>query len=52
MSDVEELPPSKLGTKEHWDEVYRREVGVFEVCLYVECERLLMGCLRPARLSS
>jgi len=22
MSAEEELPPSKLGTKEHWDEVY------------------------------
>jgi EEF1A lysine methyltransferase 2 len=28
MSD-EELPPSRLGTKEHWDEVYKREVDVF-----------------------
>nr|XP_019048758.1 hypothetical protein I302_02532 [Kwoniella bestiolae CBS 10118]OCF27688.1 hypothetical protein I302_02532 [Kwoniella bestiolae CBS 10118] len=25
----EELPPSKLGTKTHWDEVYEREVRVF-----------------------
>ncbi|WWC58164.1 uncharacterized protein I303_100700 [Kwoniella dejecticola CBS 10117] len=25
----EELPPSKLGTKSHWDEVYEREVRVF-----------------------
>ncbi|KAK8845596.1 hypothetical protein IAR55_006312 [Kwoniella newhampshirensis] len=29
MSD-DELPPSKLGTKEHWDMVYEREVRVFE----------------------
>ncbi|WWC99205.1 hypothetical protein V866_006100 [Kwoniella sp. B9012] len=28
MAD-EELPPSKLGTKSHWDEVYEREVRVF-----------------------
>nr|XP_019014531.1 uncharacterized protein I206_00613 [Kwoniella pini CBS 10737]OCF53312.1 hypothetical protein I206_00613 [Kwoniella pini CBS 10737] len=26
----EELPPSKLGTKGHWDEVYEREVRVFK----------------------
>lgn len=26
----EELPPSKLGTKEHWDMVYERENRVFE----------------------
>ncbi|GFZ51969.1 hypothetical protein JCM24511_09739 [Saitozyma sp. JCM 24511] len=26
----EELPPSKLGTKEHWDMVYQREVRVFD----------------------
>ncbi|WVR03569.1 hypothetical protein IAU60_000561 [Kwoniella sp. DSM 27419] len=25
----EELPPSRLGTKEHWDSVYEREVRVF-----------------------
>jgi hypothetical protein len=30
MSVDEELPPSKLGTKEYWDKVYEREVGVFE----------------------
>lgn len=30
MSTDEELPPSKLGTKEYWDKVYEREVGVFE----------------------
>jgi hypothetical protein len=30
MSTEEELPPSKLGTKEYWDKVYEREVGVFE----------------------
>jgi hypothetical protein len=30
MSADEELPPSKLGTKEYWDKVYEREVGVFE----------------------
>ncbi|WVQ80954.1 hypothetical protein IAT38_003061 [Cryptococcus sp. DSM 104549] len=29
MAD-EELPPSKLGTKEHWDMVYEREVRVFD----------------------
>ncbi|ODN88058.1 hypothetical protein L198_06804 [Cryptococcus wingfieldii CBS 7118] len=29
---VEELPPSKLGTKEHWDSVYEREVRVFDDC--------------------
>ncbi|WWD22544.1 hypothetical protein CI109_107037 [Kwoniella shandongensis] len=29
MSD-DELPPSKLGTKEHWDMVYEREVRVFD----------------------
>lgn len=29
MSEGEELPPSKLGTKSHWDMVYEREVGVF-----------------------
>lgn len=29
MSTEEELPPSKLGTKEYWDKVYEREVGVF-----------------------
>ncbi|WRT63800.1 uncharacterized protein IL334_000725 [Kwoniella shivajii] len=28
MAD-EELPPSKLGTKSHWDDVYEREVRVF-----------------------
>ncbi|KGB78199.1 hypothetical protein CNBG_3761 [Cryptococcus deuterogattii R265] len=26
---VDELPPSRLGTKEHWDDVYEREVNVF-----------------------
>lgn len=26
----EELTPSKLGTKEHWDMVYERENRVFE----------------------
>lgn len=30
MSVDEELPPSKLGTKEYWDKVYEREVDVFE----------------------
>ncbi|KAJ9096450.1 hypothetical protein QFC21_005272 [Naganishia friedmannii] len=30
MSTEEELPPSKLGTKEYWDKVYEREVGVFQ----------------------
>ncbi|EIM20569.1 S-adenosyl-L-methionine-dependent methyltransferase [Wallemia mellicola CBS 633.66] len=30
MSSVEDLPSSKLGTKEHWDEVYEREVENFE----------------------
>jgi hypothetical protein len=30
MSD-DELPPSRLGTKDHWDEVYKREVNVFRV---------------------
>lgn len=30
MSADEELPPSKLGTKEYWDKVYEREVGVFQ----------------------
>ncbi|KAL7419456.1 Protein-lysine N-methyltransferase efm4 [Cryptotrichosporon argae] len=29
MAD-EELPPSKLGTKAHWDEVYERENRVFD----------------------
>ncbi|WVF65954.1 hypothetical protein IAT40_000692 [Kwoniella sp. CBS 6097] len=28
MAD-EELPPSKLGTKDHWDSVYEREVRVY-----------------------
>lgn len=27
---VEELPPSKLGTKAHWDAVYERENRVFQ----------------------
>ncbi|WVN89208.1 uncharacterized protein L203_104426 [Cryptococcus depauperatus CBS 7841] len=27
---VEELPPSKLGTKEYWDSIYDREVRVFD----------------------
>ncbi|GAA5972044.1 hypothetical protein JCM11641_002469 [Rhodosporidiobolus odoratus] len=27
---LEELPPSKLGTKDHWDDVYRREVKTFK----------------------
>ncbi|ORY29309.1 hypothetical protein BCR39DRAFT_532226 [Naematelia encephala] len=30
MSEIEELPPSRLGTKEHWDKVYEREVQNFE----------------------
>ncbi|GAA5875746.1 hypothetical protein JCM8547_007056 [Rhodosporidiobolus lusitaniae] len=27
---LEELPASKLGTKEHWDDVYQREVKMFK----------------------
>lgn len=29
----EELPASKLGTKEHWDMVYERETKEYEVSL-------------------
>lgn len=28
---TEELPASKLGTKEHWDMVYERETKEYEV---------------------
>lgn len=31
----EELPASKLGTKEHWDMVYERETKEYEVGLQV-----------------
>lgn len=30
---TEELPASKLGTKEHWDMVYERETKEYEVGL-------------------
>lgn len=30
---TEELPASKLGTKEHWDMVYERETKEYEVRL-------------------
>ncbi|EOR00435.1 N-lysine methyltransferase see1 [Wallemia ichthyophaga EXF-994] len=30
MAQVEDLPSSRLGTKEHWDDVYEREVNNFE----------------------
>ncbi|SHO80050.1 Similar to S.cerevisiae protein EFM4 (Lysine methyltransferase) [Malassezia sympodialis ATCC 42132] len=30
MAEVESLPESHLGTKEHWDQVYEREVKVYE----------------------
>ncbi|KAL1409032.1 Protein-lysine N-methyltransferase efm4 [Vanrija albida] len=30
MAEEEELPPSKLGTKDHWDMVYERENRVFD----------------------
>ncbi|BGP33332.1 Protein-lysine N-methyltransferase efm4 [Rhodotorula toruloides] len=28
--ELAELPPSKLGTRDHWDEVYEREVKMFK----------------------